>query len=53
MSERQDKPMTANDIFYLVLVASVFLFVVAMSNSCLSSWQYRDLRNRLERMEQR
>lgn len=54
MSEqRNDKTMTANDVFWLVVVAFTFLIVTSWMDSCHANWQYRDLRDRLERLEQR
>lgn len=51
--QRESEPISTNDVFYVVVVAFVLLFLVSMADSCHAGWRYRDLRDRLERLEQR
>jgi hypothetical protein len=48
-----EKELTASDVFYLVLLCFVLVFLTNIGDSCVSQFRYRDLRDRLERLEKR
>lgn len=49
MSEK--KQPTTGDVFYLLIVVFVLLFIGSMLDSCVARYRYKDLRERLERIE--
>lgn len=54
MSEqRNDNPMTAGDVFFLVACVGILLLLLSAIDSCKARSRYLDLRDRLERLEQR
>jgi hypothetical protein len=54
MSEQRndDKPATRADLAIVVAVLGVILLLLSISDSCRVNMHYRDLRERLERIEQ-
>lgn len=52
MSENGER-FTTKDVFYLVIMTFVFMFLTTLADSCHASFRYRDLRDRLQRLEQR
>lgn len=55
MSERDngDRPATVGDLAVTVAVLFVIMTLISFSDSCQARWRYLDLRDRLERIEQR
>lgn len=44
---------SVKDVFYLVVAVFALMFISMTLDSCHASWRYRDLRDRLQRLEQR
>lgn len=53
MSAPNDKPMTSDDVFWLVILVFIILFLAQTADSCHAGWRYRDLRDRIQRLEER
>lgn len=53
MEQKNEKPLTVRDLLCLVLIALAVLYVTRVADNWRAESRYRDLRDRLERLEQR
>jgi hypothetical protein len=54
MSDKNDdKPATQGDLALSAVILAMLIILLSITDGCNASWRYRDLRDRLERLERR